>query len=210
MIKTKARKTWEWSCEFYPPKQVFLDFWSAKTNELPGAPPPGPQPGALPLDPTRGPKNLWFVKQILIILLLSIVVRYHDSGICRGSSLVCRSQRGVFTFLVSTKGDGHDHVLLWGVLLVATAPPPPRRNNERSPKTSFFQTIFSSGDPPFQALLQLQRSHFLIFWKQKYIFKPNFRQFYRNFSSWDANFSKKFAPETPDLSLKKSIPETLL
>ena len=26
MIKTKARKTWEWSCEFYPAKQVFLDF----------------------------------------------------------------------------------------------------------------------------------------------------------------------------------------
>ena len=51
-----GQKDLEWSCEFYPPKQVFLVFQSAKTHELPGAPPPGPLPGALPLDPTRGPK----------------------------------------------------------------------------------------------------------------------------------------------------------
>ena len=36
MIKTEAWKTWSDHVSFYPPKQVFLDFSSAKTHELPG------------------------------------------------------------------------------------------------------------------------------------------------------------------------------
>ena len=53
MIKTEARK--------------FLDFYSAKTHELPGALPPGPPPGALPLDSTPkagpGPHPCWALRQ---------------------------------------------------------------------------------------------------------------------------------------------------
>ena len=81
--ESEDMKELEWSCEFYPPKQVFLDFKSAKTPQFPR--------GVLPLDPTWGTKNFWFVNQIMIILLLSIIE--HNSGIC-----------GVIIFFVYPKG----------------------------------------------------------------------------------------------------------
>ena len=55
------------------------------------------------------------------------------------------------------------------------------------PKWPPFKAIFSSGDTPFQDLLQLQRPYFY-FWNKKCIFRPNLHQFWLNFS-WDTNFS---------------------
>ena len=63
MIKTETRKIWSDSCEFYPPKQVFLDFQRLKPLSFQGLRPldpcqgrcPWTSPGALrrALDPTR-------------------------------------------------------------------------------------------------------------------------------------------------------------
>ena len=74
MIKTEAmQKDLEWSWEFYPPKQVFLDFLlSAKTHELPGAPPlppRDPRQGRCPWTPRAlrrapGPHPCWVSRQV--------------------------------------------------------------------------------------------------------------------------------------------------
>ena len=59
ILKSMKVRTWskgrlerlEWSCEFYPPELVSLDYWSGKTHELPGAPPSGPPSGVMPMTP---------------------------------------------------------------------------------------------------------------------------------------------------------------
>ena len=63
------------------------------------------------------------------------------------------------------------------------------------PQDPFFRPFFTSGDPPFQALFQLQR--FNIYFlegkkkkKKKGIF--NFCQFWLHFSSWDPSFKNQF------------------
>ena len=71
------------------------------------------------------------------------------------------------------------------------------------PLDPFFRTFFSSGDPPFQALFQLQRPHFY-FSENFAIFSPIFCWFWLNFNFWETHFRKNFILVTPVSSQKIS------
>ena len=74
------------------------------------------------------------------------------------------------------------------------------------PLDPLFRPFFHSGDPPFQALFQLQSLH-LNFWRKKRsIFKLNFLRFWLNFSSWDTYFSINPFRRSTLLSSKKKNP----
>ena len=68
-------------------------------------------------------------------------------------------------------------------------------------KTPFFRPFCTSGDPPFQVLLQLQRDPTSIFWKILHFWPHNFHWFWLNFSSWDTNFSNNL-PQRPKFQAK--------
>ena len=74
-------------------------------------------------------------------------------------------------------------------------------------KTPFSKPHFSSTDPPFQALFQLQRPHFHFLIKS-WISRPIFCWFWLNFSSWDTNYGKIYSRD-PSFKPKKSVLETL-
>ena len=59
MIKTEARKTWSDHVHFTLQNRFPWTFKVLKTHELPGALPPGPLSGALPLDPPDPKVGPW-------------------------------------------------------------------------------------------------------------------------------------------------------
>ena len=81
-----------------------------------------------------------------------------------------------------------------------------RWNRDVPPSKPPFRPHFSSRDPPFQALFQLQkiRFHFL---KKSRISRSIFADFELIFSSWDADDSK-ISFQRPQFPVTKSIPET--
>ena len=171
MIKTKTRKSWS--------NRVNFTLRNRFTPRL------------LPLDLTRGPKNFWFVNQISIILLLSIVE--HDSDICGGHHFFVYPKGGHHYFLVSTRGESCVFVRCF--FLVATSPPPVEIMNGplcRKRKIIIVRCIIYSllSWNPLTTLTRILQwnFHHCVLYQKLYFWGKNVVQFWNNGQITDLHF----------------------
>ena len=130
-------------------------------------------------------QNIWaFLEthwcQKLILLVISKNVYFYIHMVIVQN---CISQY-IHNFKIDTSFNPGRAVTLEGSIVMCRPQDPP-----------FSDNFFISGDQPFQAFFQLQKSCFCL-WKNC-IFKHKFYRFWLNFSSWDTNFCKNSFPLTP-------------